>query len=58
VLNHSRCPVVGPLHEGMWFATASHFEVAMWLGALWVAVSSSAESVLGRFPVRSSRRML
>jgi hypothetical protein len=33
------------------FAVACHSEVAMQLGAVWAAVSSTTQSMLGRLPV-------
>jgi hypothetical protein len=48
VLDHSRRPKEGPLHEGMCFAVACHTKMAMQLAALWVAMSLAAQSVLGR----------
>jgi hypothetical protein len=52
VLDHSRQTAVAPLHEGMRFAIACHTKVAMRLAALWAAVSSAAQSMLGRLPAK------
>jgi hypothetical protein len=52
VLDHSRHTAVGPLHEGMRFATACHTKVAMRLAVLWAVVSSAAQSMLGRLPTK------
>jgi hypothetical protein len=52
VLDHSWHTAVGPLHEGMRFAIACHTKVAMRLAALWAAVSSAAQSMLGRLPAK------
>jgi hypothetical protein len=42
MLDHNRCPKAGPLHEGMWFATTCHTEMALQLAMLWAVVSSVA----------------
>jgi hypothetical protein len=34
VLDYSWHPAMGPLHEGMWFATSCHTEMDVQLGAL------------------------
>jgi hypothetical protein len=41
----------GPLHEGMRLVAARYIGVAMQLSALWVVVSSAAQSLLGHLPV-------
>jgi hypothetical protein len=46
VLNHSR-------HEEMWFASSYHTEMALRLGALWVAVSSTIQFMLGHSPTKA-----
>jgi hypothetical protein len=48
-------PLQPPLPEGMRFAADQHTEVAMWLSALWAAVSLAAQSILGWLPVDASQ---
>jgi hypothetical protein len=42
-----------PLREGMQFATSCHTKMVVRLGALWAAVSSAAQSMLGHSPTEA-----
>jgi hypothetical protein len=55
VHEHNRRSIAVPLHEGLWFAAAHHTDVAMWLSALWAAVSLASQFILGCLPVGISR---
>jgi hypothetical protein len=48
-------PPWGPLHEGMRFSTSIHTEMAIQLAALWTAVCSTAQFVLGCLPPKVFR---
>jgi hypothetical protein len=53
MLGHCRPPKAGPLPEAMRVAFACHTEMARQLTVLQTVVSSVAQSVLGRSPIKA-----
>jgi hypothetical protein len=51
-------PQQGALHEEMWFASSYHTEMALRLGALWVAVSSTVQFMLGHSPTKAFQAVI